>query len=156
MSRLKAFVMGGVDGVITSFSVTAGASLMEEGMKTVAVVGFSSVLADGLSMGISEYLSSRSEASITERKGSPVVLAIICFSAFVTCGCVPLLVFLVSAGGRRLLASASFSVVELMLLGVCQSSLTNEERIVGLSRTTLLGLLAGVTAYSVAALVSEV
>lgn len=153
MSFLKACLLGGVDGVITSFAVVAGASLLEEASPTVAVVGFSSVAADGLSMGISEYISSASERAITNRHGNPILLGVVCFLAFVACGTVPLAVFLVSK--QKLLATASFSIVELMILGSGQTYLTKEPLLRGLTRTTLLGALAGLVAYGIGYLASE-
>lgn len=153
MSFLKAFLLGGVDGVITSFAVVAGASLLDQASTTVAVVGFSSVAADGLSMGISEYISSSSERAITNRYGNPILLGIVCFLSFVACGTVPLVVFLVSK--QKLLATASFSIVELMILGTGQTYITKEPLLCGLTRTTLLGILAGLVAYGIGYLASE-
>jgi VIT1/CCC1 family predicted Fe2+/Mn2+ transporter len=148
MSTLKACLMGGVDGVITSFAVAVGATFMEDDVtSTVAVVGFSSVVADGLSMGISEYVSSVSEGSVTDRKGSPLLLGVVCFVSFVGCGTFPLVVFLVAR--QRLLACASFALVELMLLGSGQTYVTREPLLRGLARTSVLGTLAGLAAYGV-------
>ena len=65
-------------------AVAAGGSLMQEATSIVTIVGFSSVIADGLSMGISEYLSSFSEKAVTERRGNPVCLGVVCFLSFVT------------------------------------------------------------------------
>jgi VIT1/CCC1 family predicted Fe2+/Mn2+ transporter len=153
MSYLKAFVLGGVDGVITSFAVAAAASLMKEATSTVVVVGFSSVVADGLSMGISEYLSSSSERAITSRVGDPFWLGVVCFSSFVIFGGIPLLVFLVAK--QKLLACACIALVELMILGAGQTQLTREPILKGLLRTTLLGACAGITAYAVGYLASN-
>lgn len=153
MSFLKATILGGVDGVITSFTVAASASLLNDASRTVAVVGFSSVLADGLSMGISEYLSSSSERAMTNRPGAPVLLGLTCFLSFVLCGSFPLLMFIVSR--QPLLACASFSMVELMLLGSCQALVTKESTLRGLARTSLLGAVAGVAAYALAMLIAS-
>lgn len=152
MSYLKASVMGGVDGVITSFAVLAGASLMDDAMSTAAVVGFSSVIADGLSMGISEYLSSSSEAVLTNRVGRPVALGTVCFASFVVCGSFPVLMFLVAR--RRLLSCAAFAFVELVLLGAGQTVVTKEPLLLGVFRTSGLGACAGLVAYGVAYVVS--
>jgi DNA damage-binding protein 1 len=67
---LKPMVFGGLDGIITSFAVVAAAAGGGYGISIVLVMGFSNILADGLSMGIGEYLSSKAEADFTasERK----------------------------------------------------------------------------------------
>ncbi|CAM9332857.1 unnamed protein product [Scytosiphon promiscuus] len=67
----KAAVFGALDGVLTSFAVVAGASgaccLLT---LAVLIVGVSSIVADGLSMGLGEYLSSKAmnEYMAIERK----------------------------------------------------------------------------------------
>ncbi|CAM9103983.1 unnamed protein product [Ectocarpus sp. 6 AP-2014] len=55
----KAAVFGALDGVLTSFAVAAGASGGGLGTQAVLIVGVSSIVADGLSMGLGEYLSSK-------------------------------------------------------------------------------------------------
>ncbi|CAN0117381.1 unnamed protein product [Ectocarpus sp. 4 AP-2014] len=55
----KAAVFGALDGVLTSFAVVAGASGGGLGTQAVLIVGVSSIVADGLSMGLGEYLSSK-------------------------------------------------------------------------------------------------
>ena len=153
MTILRASILGGVDGVITSFAIVAGSSAASFDRHTVLVVGTSSVLADGLSMGVSEYLSSTSERAASGARGRarPLVLGVACFASFVACGFVPIVVFLL--GGQSLLACAMFALVELMLLGSGRTLFTSEPLLAGLVQTTTLGSLAGATAYGVGRLV---
>ena len=51
MSLLRASLLGGVDGVITSFAIVAGTHAGEMTMDTLWVIGISSLVADGPSMG---------------------------------------------------------------------------------------------------------
>jgi VIT1/CCC1 family predicted Fe2+/Mn2+ transporter len=149
MTLLRASVLGGVDGVITSFAIVAASAAGGVSLEAVVVVGAASVLADGLSMGISEYLSSYSQAArgrvaLVDR---PEVLGLACFFSFVVCGCVPLFVYVV--GNQRVLACAMFSLVELMLLGAARTLFTQEWILAGLVQTSVLGSLAGGVAYGV-------
>jgi len=60
-SRGKSIVFGGLDGVITTFSIVAavaGASLPPQ---TAILMGFSNLIADALSMGLGDFLSSKAE-----------------------------------------------------------------------------------------------
>lgn len=148
MTVLRASILGGVDGTITSFAVVAGADAGALGASAALVVGASSVLADGLSMGVSEYLSSTSERAAGRDGARPVLLGLACFASFVACGAVPLAVF-VLATGRRLLAAAMFALVELMLLGARRTRFTDEPLLVGLAQTAALGAAAGGVAYGV-------
>eukprot|EP00904_Undaria_pinnatifida_P006764 jgi/Undpi1/3217/HiC_scaffold_15.g06591.m1 len=55
----KAAVFGALDGVLTSFAVVAGAAGGGLSPQTILIVGISSIVADGLSMGLGEYLSTK-------------------------------------------------------------------------------------------------
>ena len=57
---LKAIVFGGLDGILTAFALLAGAAGADLSPGAVLAMGLSNVLADALSMGAGEYLSSRS------------------------------------------------------------------------------------------------
>jgi len=58
--RVKSIVFGGLDGILTSFAVVSGAVGAHLGPVVILAMGVSNVLADALSMGAGEYLSSRS------------------------------------------------------------------------------------------------
>ena len=58
---LGEFVYGGIDGSVTTFAVVAGATGANLDSAIVLILGFANLLADGLSMSIGAYLSTRSE-----------------------------------------------------------------------------------------------
>ena len=58
---LGEFVYGGIDGCVTTFAVVAGAVGAELSSSIIIILGFANLLADGLSMSIGAYLSTRSE-----------------------------------------------------------------------------------------------
>ena len=66
-SNLGDFVLGAVDGAITTFAVAAGAVGAELSTSIVVVLGVANLLADGFSMGISVFLGSRAETQRVER-----------------------------------------------------------------------------------------
>jgi VIT1/CCC1 family predicted Fe2+/Mn2+ transporter len=53
-------VLGGVDGIITSFAVVAGSTGGRLSADVVIVLGLANLLADGFSMAVSNYLGTRS------------------------------------------------------------------------------------------------
>jgi VIT1/CCC1 family predicted Fe2+/Mn2+ transporter len=59
-SPLGDFVLGGVDGVITTFAVVAGSAGGQLPVAAVIILGLANLVADGFSMGISNYLGTRS------------------------------------------------------------------------------------------------
>jgi len=58
---IKSIVYGGMDGIITTFAVVAGVVGAELAIGIVLIMGLANLLGDGLSMGIGDYLSSKSE-----------------------------------------------------------------------------------------------
>ena len=56
MGPLGDFVLGGVDGVVTTFAVVAGSAGGQLSMVAVIILGLANLVADGFSMGISNYL----------------------------------------------------------------------------------------------------
>lgn len=73
---LGEFVYGGIDGIVTTFAVVsavAGAGL-EPGV--VLILGFANLISDGLSMGISAYLSERSDVDQYRKQRRAVVASL--------------------------------------------------------------------------------
>jgi vacuolar iron transporter family protein len=56
---LKPVIFGGLDGILTSFAIVAGAAGGNLSPQVVLILGFSNILADALSMGVGEFLSSK-------------------------------------------------------------------------------------------------
>eukprot|EP00814_Leptocylindrus_danicus_P005135 CAMPEP_0116019472 /NCGR_PEP_ID=MMETSP0321-20121206/9259_1 /TAXON_ID=163516 /ORGANISM="Leptocylindrus danicus var. danicus, Strain B650" /LENGTH=276 /DNA_ID=CAMNT_0003490053 /DNA_START=39 /DNA_END=866 /DNA_ORIENTATION=+ len=68
--NLKAIIFGGLDGILTSFAIVAGAAGGNLTSQVVLILGFSNIFADALSMGVGEFLSSKAhnEWVLSERK----------------------------------------------------------------------------------------
>lgn len=56
---LKPIIFGGLDGILTSFAIVAGAAGGNLSPQVVLILGISNILADALSMGVGEFLSSK-------------------------------------------------------------------------------------------------
>lgn len=54
-------VYGANDGIITTFAIVAGASGASLSASVVIILGFANILADGISMGVSNFLGEKSE-----------------------------------------------------------------------------------------------
>lgn len=61
-------VYGALDGIITTFSVVAGAAGATLSMGVVLIMGFANLLGDGLSMGVGNYLSTKSELDYAKKE----------------------------------------------------------------------------------------
>lgn len=64
---LGEFVYGGIDGAVTTFAVVAGSVGANLSSSVILILGFANLLADGLSMAIGAYLSTRSEKDNYEK-----------------------------------------------------------------------------------------
>jgi VIT1/CCC1 family predicted Fe2+/Mn2+ transporter len=58
---LGEFVYGGIDGSVTTFAVVAGSVGANLDSSVILILGFANLLADGFSMSVGAYLSSKSE-----------------------------------------------------------------------------------------------
>lgn len=66
-SYLGDFVLGAVDGAVTTFAVVAGSAGAGLSNRIVIVLGLANVLADGLSMAAGNFLRARSDQLVLER-----------------------------------------------------------------------------------------
>ena len=67
-SYLKDFVLGAIDGTVTTFAVIAGVSGATLGINVVLILGTANLLADGFSMAVGNFLACRSENQLREKK----------------------------------------------------------------------------------------
>lgn len=150
-SRLRASVLGGVDGVISSFAVVASSHAQGSNpIGAVLVIGISTVIADALSMGVSEYLSTSAELAASKapsRQKDSLLLGLSCFAAFVVCGAIPVLTYAVT--DQNLVSSSMFSLATLIVLGAARSYASGETLLYTVFQTMILGAAAGSVAYGV-------
>ncbi|MBY0353837.1 VIT1/CCC1 transporter family protein [Candidatus Babeliales bacterium] len=65
---IKSIVYGGLDGIVTTFAVVAGASGASLNPGVILILGFANLIGDGISMAFGDYVSSRSENEYKERE----------------------------------------------------------------------------------------
>lgn len=61
------FVYGGIDGAITTFAVVAGAEGAGLGIEVVVILGLANLIADGFSMSVGNFFSTKAERDTFER-----------------------------------------------------------------------------------------
>jgi VIT1/CCC1 family predicted Fe2+/Mn2+ transporter len=154
---LKDMVYGANDGLITTFAVVAGVEGGALTQRAVLVVGFANLVADGLSMGVGNYLSIRSQEhvrrtlSLPEEEASPARHGVATFLAFAAAGVVPLAAYVmpvVPASARVATATLS-TFAALFGVGALRSTVTDEPALSGgLEMLGLGAVVAGVAYYS--------
>ncbi len=66
-SSLGDFVLGSIDGTITTFAIVAGVAGAELQSAVALVLGLANVLADGFSMAVGNYLKAASDQEVQQR-----------------------------------------------------------------------------------------
>ena len=61
------FVYGGIDGAVTTFAVVAGAEGASLGISVVVILGLANLIADGFSMSVGNFFSTRAENDTYEK-----------------------------------------------------------------------------------------
>lgn len=65
---LSEIVYGGIDGIVTTFAVVAATVGAGLDSALVIILGLANLIADGFSMGVSAYLSEKSERAMEAKK----------------------------------------------------------------------------------------
>ncbi len=64
---LPEFIYGGIDGSVTTFAIVAGVTGASLSPTIVLILGFANLFADGFSMAVSNYLSSKSKKEFADK-----------------------------------------------------------------------------------------
>jgi VIT1/CCC1 family predicted Fe2+/Mn2+ transporter len=148
-------VYGANDGLITTFAVVAGVEGGALTQRAVLVVGFANLLADGLSMGVGNYLSIRSQEhvrrtlSLPEEEASPARHGIATFLAFAAAGVIPLVAYLLPAVpvSARVATATLSTGAALFGVGALRSTVTDEPALSGGLEMLGLGAIVAAVAY---------
>jgi vacuolar iron transporter family protein len=155
---LRDLVYGANDGIITTFAVVAGVAGGALSARAVLIVGAANLIADGLSMGVGNYLGIRSQESVRAARGlpeeesSPVKHAGLTFLAFVVAGAIPLVPYvMVPAADIRFSAAGTF--IALFGVGALRSVVTIDRWWIAGLEMLALGVVVAGAAYGAGAIV---
>lgn len=160
---LPDLVYGANDGIITTFAVVAGVEGAQLSAAVVLILGVANLLADGFSMGASDFLAIRSKSAIQrmekQQVTEPFALrhGVATFVAFVIAGTIPLLGVVFSVPlDYRFPATVVLTLATLFVVGAARTYVTRgrwwRE---GLEMMTI-GAVAAAVAYSVGATLASI
>ncbi len=169
-NNLREFVYGGMDGAVTTFAVVTGAAGANLGAKTILILGFANVLADGFSMAVGSYLSEKSDQDLTISKGetkkedyeSPLTASLATFISFILVGFVPLSVYTLdyifgwNLGNDALIWSVLLTLVAFAAIGFLRGHITKIDKARTILESLGLGLAAAIISYGVGNLLESV
>lgn len=156
---LGEFVYGGIDGAVTTFAVVAGATGARFDAKIILVLGFANLIADGFSMSVGSYLSTKSEVELALKKGkkieeepSPIINGLSTYFSFILMGLVPLSVYTIDLifglGLQNMFLWTSILTASAFIaIGVLKSRVAHTPRLRSILETLILGVIAAGFAY---------
>jgi vacuolar iron transporter family protein len=159
---IRDVIYGANDGIITTFAVVAGVTGGALSARAVLIVGVANLLADGLSMGVGNYLSIRSHESaraaqdLPEEESLPARHGIATFLAFVAAGAVPLLPYLVPGlTDERFVLSILLTFAALFAVGAARSLVTVDRWWTAGIEMLALGAVVALAAFGSGALIGR-
>ncbi len=159
---IRDLVYGANDGIITTFAVVAGVTGGALSNKAILVVGIANIVADGLSMGVGNYLGIRSEESaraaeeLPEAEAEPARHGLATFLAFVVAGFVPLLSYILpDVGLDRFVTATVLTLGTLFVVGALRSMVTLEGWLASGLEMLGLGVIVAAAAYGSGAIIAS-
>jgi VIT1/CCC1 family predicted Fe2+/Mn2+ transporter len=150
-------VYGANDGIITTFAVVSGVTGADLSERVILILGFANLVADGWSMGASNFLSRRSYAEAQERADRPEAArhGAATMVGFISAGVVPLIAYLVPIPDeQRFPLAIVLTLATLFVVGASRSLVTKAGWIRSGLEMLLVGSLAAAVAYGIGALAS--
>lgn len=155
-------IYGTNDGILTSFAIVAGVSGGALSATAVLIVGTANLFADGLSMGVGNYLSIRARESaremqnLPEEEANPVRHGLATFLAFAVAGAIPLLPYVIPSLEYRFLLSSGLALAAQFAVGALRSLVTASRWWVSGLEMLALGVVVAAVAYGTGAGIATV
>ena len=149
---LRSVIYGGVDGIITIFNIISGVEGGNLKYKVIFILGFSALISDAFSMGVSDFLSVDANNKVLKEENeqpNPVNSGIITFISFILFGLIPLLTYLLVKSKRNYIITYISTVISLFLLGSFQSLYTEDKWYISGSSVSLYGIIASLVSYNI-------
>jgi VIT1/CCC1 family predicted Fe2+/Mn2+ transporter len=155
---LPDLVYGANDGIITTFAVVAGVVGASLANSVIIILGLSNLVADGLSMGASNYLARRSTTDdelVPQREAARHGAATV--AGFVAAGVLPLGAYLLPVpDDLRFPLAVAIAAAALFAVGAARTLVTRRGLLRSGVEMLLVGSAAGAVAYAIGALAAAV
>jgi VIT1/CCC1 family predicted Fe2+/Mn2+ transporter len=146
---LPDLVYGANDGIITTFAVVSGVVGAALSNNVIIILGLANLVADGFSMGASNYLARRSdtERDLSERRDA-AQHGLATILGFLVAGIVPLVAYLLPlAEDVQFPLAIGLAAVALFVVGAARTLATKRGFLRSGLEMLLVGALAGAVAY---------
>jgi VIT1/CCC1 family predicted Fe2+/Mn2+ transporter len=148
---LPDFVFGANDGLITTFAIVSGVAGAQLATRVVLILGVANLLADGISMGASNYLSRRSAERPDDRDAVDALRhASVTIVGFVVVGAVPLAAYIAPIPDeRQYLTALALTMATLFAVGAARAIWNHTPWFRSGLEMFLVGAAAAAVAYGV-------
>jgi vacuolar iron transporter family protein len=156
---LPDLVYGANDGIITTFAVVSGVVGANLSERIILILGFANLVADGFSMGASNFLARRSYADPEERDDRPEAIrhGTATVVGFLAAGIIPLIAYVVPLPeDARFPVAVVLTLSTLFAVGASRAIVTNLRWMRSGLEMLCVGALAAAVAYAIGALASAV
>ena len=149
---LPDLVYGANDGIITTFAIVSGVVGAALSETVILILGFANLLADGFSMGASNYLARRSnvETADSTDRADAFRHGMATIAGFVAAGMIPLVAYVVPmSDAARLPSAIGLTAAALFGVGASRSLVTKQGFLRSGGEMLLVGALAALVAYAI-------
>lgn len=165
-SYLPEFVYGGIDGTITTFAVVAGALGASLSSSIVIILGCANLVADGFSMAVANYLSTKSARDLNKSSSKnnvlkhPLKSASATYASFILMGLIPLLPFLINAIFSENITHGFYysifaTALAFIFIGSMKARIAKKNAFYSSLETLSIGGIAALLAFSVGFLIDK-
>ena len=159
---LRDLVYGANDGIITTFAVVSGVAGASLSARTALILGIANLLADGFSMGASNFLAIRSDEATREHQGEdpmepfPARHGIATAGAFVIAGAVPLIPYVAAPEELRFRIAIFATLGTLFFVGALRSAVTSLRWWRAGAEMLGVGALAAAVSYTIGLVLAQI
>lgn len=147
---LPELIYGASDGIITTFAIVAGIVGASLSTQAILILGFASLLADGISMAASNVSSERSKSKDRPDLSDASRHGVATLTGFVVAGCIPLVAYILPPlGVPRFALAAGFAASMLFIVGASRAYFSDRKAFPAGIEMLAIGGAAGVVAYAV-------
>ena len=159
---LRDLIYGANDGIITTFAVVSGVAGAALAPRTALILGAANLLADGFSMGASNFLAIRSDEAARMAAGEdpnepfPLRHGVATCAAFVVAGSVPLMPYVLAPPAARFSVAVAATLATLFAVGALRSAVTRLHWWRAGAEMLAVGTLAAAVSYAVGRMLAGV
>lgn len=148
---LPQIIYGGIDGIVTTFAVVAGATGWNLSEKTIVILWIANLLADWCSMSIGAYLSARKEKADLH---NPYIIGLTTFLSFVIIGVLSILPYIFEFWS--FITSCVITGFAFVIIGLFKWYMDKGSYFFAVFQTLILGTIAASVAYYVGGFLANI